>query len=356
MATIHTVFNDQQVDVLAQFFDGQDRQKALAQVVRRALAEAEPGEQGPAKRGPPPPKPAERTVIAEHLIRPGTGKAIEVRAGQVIRIEQTEGGQCGDLNMFSLGDRNESMHIGRTRAMEAGNSPTEGDIVWSKAPWERPLAVVRANTSRTDLYFPYCSALLYRKYFGTSTHTNCQEIQHEAQREYGLAPYNLHESWNLFMYVDDKRADGSRSIVRNEARPDDYIEFYALRDILAVPNVCGDDLGKSSNYFLRPLKAVVLQGIPADAEHASGALGRGRAHAAADHPYDIPAAPPVRDESYVPNYPYLPIKQTDLTLELSAEEHERLKKVWNQELYPNDEGAALRDVTMTWVTKQLGDW
>ncbi|KAK6207187.1 hypothetical protein LQW54_007388 [Pestalotiopsis sp. IQ-011] len=206
--------------------------------------------------------------------------------------------------------------------------------------------IVRANTSRADLYFPYCSALLYRKYFGTSTHTNCQEIQHEAQREYGLLPYHLHESWNLFMYVDTKPDGSGRSIVRNQARPDDYIEFYALRDVLAAPNVCGDDLGKSSNHFLRPLKAVVLEGTPADAAHASDALGVGRASAAADHSYDFPADPPIVDESYTPNFPYLPTGQTHLNVELSAEEHEKLRTVWNQELYPNDEGAALRDITM----------
>lgn len=356
MATVTIIFNDQQVDVLARFFETSDRQKGLAQLVRKALAEAEAGEQAQALQRPPPPKPAERVISAEHLILPGTGKAIEVRAGQVLRIEQVDGGQCGDLNLFSLHDRNESMHIGRTRAMEAGNSPSEGDIVWSKAPWERPLAVVRANTSRADLYFPYCSALLYRKYFGTSTHTNCQEIQHEAQREYGLMPYHLHESWNLFMYVDTKPDGSGRSIVRNQARPDDYIEFYALRDVLAVPNVCGDDLGKSSNYFLRPLKAVVLEGTPADAAHASEALSNGRASAAVDHSYDFPADPPIVDESYTPNFPHLPITQTHLNVEFSAEEHEKLRTVWNQELYPNDQGAALRDITMTWVTKQLGDW
>jgi hypothetical protein len=30
-------------------------------------------------------------VIFEHVIEPGTGKAVEVRAGQILRIEQVEG-------------------------------------------------------------------------------------------------------------------------------------------------------------------------------------------------------------------------------------------------------------------------
>ncbi|EXF78098.1 hypothetical protein CFIO01_12342 [Colletotrichum fioriniae PJ7] len=355
MASFNVVFNDQQIDVLSRFFTSGSRQEALAELVQRALAEAKAGEQRTPARRSPPPKPTERPVVAEYLIQPGTGKAIEVRAGQVLRIEQVEGGQCGDLNLFSLDDRNEAMHVGRTRAMEAGNSPKAGDIVWSKAPWERPLAVLRASTTQTDLYFPYCSALLYRKYFGTSTHTNCQQIQHEAQREYGLAPYNIHESWNLFMYVD-MDPKGGRSIERNPAHPEDYIEFYALRDILAIPNVCGDDLGKSSNYSLSPLKAIVLTGVSDDANHANDALGRVNASSAANHPYNFPAEPPVRDDSYVPNFPFLPISQTVVAVELNSEQIDKLESVRNKELYPNSPAAALRDVVMTWLCKQVGDW
>src|SRR4051794_5670394 len=44
------------------------------------------------------PPAAERAELGRWQIAPGTGKAIEVRAGQVLRIEQIEGGQCVDLN------------------------------------------------------------------------------------------------------------------------------------------------------------------------------------------------------------------------------------------------------------------
>ena len=45
-----------------------------------------------------------RTVLNTLVLEPGTGKAIELLAGQILRIEQMEGGQCVDFNAFNLHD------------------------------------------------------------------------------------------------------------------------------------------------------------------------------------------------------------------------------------------------------------
>ena len=56
-------------------------------------------------------------AASELVLEPGTGKAIELRAGQILRIEQVEGGQCVDFNCFNLHDYKEFMHCGRTRTL-----------------------------------------------------------------------------------------------------------------------------------------------------------------------------------------------------------------------------------------------
>ena len=43
-----------------------------------------------------------RQIISEFTLEPGTGKAIELLKGQILRIEQVEGGQCADFNAFNL--------------------------------------------------------------------------------------------------------------------------------------------------------------------------------------------------------------------------------------------------------------
>ena len=42
-----------------------------------------------------------RQIISEFTLQPGTGKAIELLKGQILRVEQVEGGQCADFNCFT---------------------------------------------------------------------------------------------------------------------------------------------------------------------------------------------------------------------------------------------------------------
>jgi hypothetical protein len=42
---------------------------------------------------------AQREIMAELILAPGTGKALELRRGMILRIEQVEGGQCVDFNV-----------------------------------------------------------------------------------------------------------------------------------------------------------------------------------------------------------------------------------------------------------------
>ena len=48
---------------------------------------------------------AEREVVFEHVMEPGTGKAVPVLRGQILRIEQLGKGQCADFNAFNAEQR-----------------------------------------------------------------------------------------------------------------------------------------------------------------------------------------------------------------------------------------------------------
>src|SRR6266851_8625866 len=140
-----------------------------------------------------------RRIISEFVLEPGTGKAIELLKGQILRIEQVEGGQCADFNCFNLHDYKEFMHCGRTRTVH-GFHPTTGTFMWSAPPRERAMLYILEDTvGRNDVLFPRCSAYVYEASYGFAVHTNCHDIQAEAQREYGLTPDDVHDSFNLFM-------------------------------------------------------------------------------------------------------------------------------------------------------------
>ena len=204
-----------------------------------------------------------RQKVWEWVMQPGTGKAVELRKGQILRIEQVEGGQCVDFNCFNLHDYKEFMHCGRTRTVH-GFHPSRGTFMWSAPPRERAMLYILEDTyGRNDVLFPRCSAYVYESAYGFDVHTNCHDIQAEAQREYGLTPDDVHDSFNLFMCTE-VTLDGHATMTRQNTKPGDYVDLLALIDVLAVPNVCGADVMRTSNFSLKPIKLTVFTATDAD--------------------------------------------------------------------------------------------
>eukprot|EP01037_Dinobryon_pediforme_P027166 gene27166-29968_t len=245
-ATIDVRLNQQQLELIDRTIAGgaaPDR----ASLIRLALRELA----------------AIQQVVFEWLLAPGTGKAIELLAGQILRIEQAEGLQCVDFNAFNLHDYKEFMHCGRTRTVH-GFNPSKGTFMWSAPPRERAMLYILEDTyGRNDVLFPRCSAYVYESAYGFDRHTNCHDIQAEAQREYGLTPDDVHDSFNLFMCTEVS-LEGRATITRQETRAGDYVDLLALVDTLAIPNVCGADVMRTSNFALKPIKLTVFEATNSD--------------------------------------------------------------------------------------------
>lgn len=299
----------------------------------------------------------DRDIIREYIIEPGTGKAFEVLKGQIIRIEQIEGGQCVDFNCFNLHDYKEFMHTGRTRTLY-GLNPSKGDFMWSAPPRERPMIYILEDTlKQNDVIFPYCSAYMYENMFGLSKHTNCNDMQAEAQREYGLTPDDVHDSFNLFMNtgVTEK---GEMYIKRLSSDPGDYVEFLPLFDVLAVPNTCGNDVLNTSNYSLKPIKVQIYQAteeeltsVPYTAALPSQRTPKDFKNATIKVDRELTA-----DPSYKPEFTNIPIQVSELEITLSDEEFAMLNDVRLTELYGDNDGDALRDVFFAWWAENfIGD-
>jgi uncharacterized protein YcgI (DUF1989 family) len=290
-----------------------------------------------------------RKLIDSWILQPGTGKAIELLRGQILRIEQIEGGQCVDFNCFNLHDYKEYMHTGRTRTLY-GINPTQGHFMWSAPPRERPMVYILEDTAGcNDVMFPRCSAYLYESVYGFHTHTNCHDIQSEAQREYGLTPDDVHDSFNLFMKtgVDE---NGRMWVYRQSSVPGDHVDLLAMIDLLAVPNVCGADIMKTSNFSIKPVKISIYAATEEEmaAVPTFAPLPSQRTPANFRQP-KIKADRALRkDPSYTPEFANTPIRIEDLAVSLSAEDYALFRSVADTERYGADEGAALRDIVFTW--------
>ena len=261
--------------------------------------------------------PAERTTLQETVLEPGTGKAFEVRAGQVLRVEQVTGDQCVDLNVFNLHDYREFMHVGRTRTLH-GTNPSTGSFLWSAPPRERALMYLQTDTAGiNDTLFPRCSANMYESMHGFAEHTNCADIQAEAQREYGLTPDDVHDSFNLFMAT--RVVDGMPEILRQSTAPGDHVELLALVDVLAVPNVCGNDIMGTSNFSLNPVRVSVADGHGRRRSPPSRRCGptpRSARRPTSASRRSAPSGASSRDPDYEPAFARTPVRLVEVTVEL----------------------------------------
>jgi uncharacterized protein YcgI (DUF1989 family) len=290
-----------------------------------------------------------RKVLQELVIEPGTGKALEMKRGQILRIEQVAGRQCADFNCFNLHDYKEFFHTGRTRHLH-GLHPTKGDFLWSAPPRERPMMAIIADTVGTnDVLYPRCSGYLFEYHYGLPVHTNCHDIQAEAQREYGLTPDDVHDSFNFFMHTGVDPG-GRPFIAENTARKGDYVDLLALIDVLAVPNVCGADVMMTSNFELKPLKLTVFEATGADWAQLTEPPRRKNQRSPADFKVKaIKADRELRqDGSYRPEFTNVPIEITELEVALSAQEAAALDGLRATGKYGETGAEVLRYVFFTW--------
>jgi uncharacterized protein len=267
---------------------------------------------------------SDRQLVLEHVMEPGTGKALPVLRGQILRIEQVGNGQCADFNAFNLHDYKEYFHTGRTRHLH-GLFPAEGDMLWSAPPRERPMfTIVRDTVGTNDIQYPRCTGFLYEYQYGFEQHTNCHDILAESIREFGLTPDDVHDSFNFWMHtgVDSQ---GRLYIKRMLAKPGDYVELIAHFDILAVPNVCGADIFSTSNFELKPLKVQVLEATPEERDRWLQPEERQYRNQRTPADFKLSEIKVTReltrDESYSADWPVYPIVKRPVEVPLSEDEY-----------------------------------
>ena len=240
------------------------------------------------------------------------------------------------------------MHCGRTRTVH-GFNPSRGAFMWSAPPRERAMLYILEDTyGRNDVLFPRCSAYVYESAYGFDVHTNCHDIQAEAQREYGLTPDDVHDSFNLFMCTE-VTLDGHATMTRQSTKPGDHVDLLALMDVLAVPNVCGADVMRTSNFSLKPIKLTVFTATPTDLDAVPEVptLRSQRTPRDFRNPTIKPDRALRRDPTYMAEFPNVPIVVSDLPVVLSAEEFAMLRKL-KLDIYGEDDAAALRDILFSW--------
>jgi uncharacterized protein len=144
--------------------------------------------------------------------------------------------------------------------------------------------------------------------------------------------------------------DGHAFMTRQTTKAGDHVDLLALMDVLAVPNVCGADVMRTSNFALKPLKLTVFAATEADLARVpkTPVLRSQRTPKDFRNPTIKADRALRRDSSYRSEFPNTPIRITELPVELSAEEFAAFKAVKRTDIYGEDDAAALRDLLFSW--------
>jgi uncharacterized protein YcgI (DUF1989 family) len=286
------------------------------------------------------------------VLQPVEGKAIPMKAGEVLRITQLGNGQCVDFNCFNLHDYKERLSVGFTRMHSF--RPKQGDFLWSNPPRNNPMMKIAAMpaTCVSDTLHARCNAFLFEDYYGFDMHTNCQDTFATAIAEYRLTPDDVHDAFNLWMDTgwDDQ---GTTYIRRNSGRKGDYVELLAMMDVLAVPILCGSgDVQPTASFFPKPIELQVFESSAAtqemvEADKARLKLKNHRTVAQFPVKEILATRELTADPDYKPDYVNYPLQFEAVEVELSDKEYDQLKRLRFADYQSDDE--IFREAVMRWV-------
>jgi uncharacterized protein len=192
-----------------------------------------------------------RTLVEDFQIPIRSGRAWEVKAGQVCRILTVDGPQVGDFNAWNRSNPRERLWASRTRQLQRAHVSTY-DRLWSTLPYLRPLLTFTNDTLAGygqdaeggrvhDLLGTRCDPYVNRMLTGEDFDFHCHSNLVRAVAPFGLTEFDVHDVLNVFQCTG---LDDDRYFMKAcPARPGDHFEFFAEVDLLCALSTCpGGDL------------------------------------------------------------------------------------------------------------------
>ncbi len=176
----------------------------------------------------------------ERIVIPaGRGRAIPVRAGQVLRVVNTHGTQCVDT--WAVVSAHEHLSMAHCREVHETIYFAPGQTLVSNR--YRPLLVIRADTwpGRHDSLIAACNRDFYVRAGRPPEHPNCADNLAAALRSVGLALPFTPQPLNLFMLAPVAE-DGRIAYRRPPFAPGASVELEASSDCCLVFSACPDDI------------------------------------------------------------------------------------------------------------------
>ncbi len=193
-------------------------------------------------------------LVTEFIIPARSGKAFEVKQGQVLRIIEIEGKQVADVNLWNPHDTRERLDAGSS--MLLGHNFRKIDKIYSNR--YNVMFTVIEDKVGVNFFGSHCAPILYQILYGVKDHPNCYDILAESIKPFGLTHDDVHDCFNVFMKVDIE-ADGTPVIKSPTSEQGDYVDWLAEMDCLVAISACPGDIAPTNDYQPKPLGIKILR-------------------------------------------------------------------------------------------------
>jgi uncharacterized protein len=191
-------------------------------------------------------------LIAEVVVPACSGRVIDVKVGQQLRVVAPEGPQAADVVAFNPNDPRESLCVWLTRHM-SGSFATASRF-YTKLPAGRVMFELASAPEGCFWLSPgRCNRLKYESQ-GRADHPNCQDILSGVLDPYGLGGFYVPDVLNIFMNPS-MHTDGTYEFLPSPVEAGAYVALQALMDATVAVSACPDD----AEYNNGQPKPIVMQ-------------------------------------------------------------------------------------------------
>jgi uncharacterized protein len=179
-------------------------------------------------------------MAGQAIVPARSGKAVQVRKGERVKLVNINGSQVVDTWAFNALDMKEFMSMEHTRVMLGRVNPKCGDELFSNR--RRAILSIIEDTSPGvhDTLRAACDPVRYRL-LGFDKHESCANNLVGALLELGCRPEHLPCPLNVFENCP-VQADGAFTVAPPPVKPGQYITFRALMDVIVVFSACPMDV------------------------------------------------------------------------------------------------------------------
>jgi uncharacterized protein len=181
------------------------------------------------------------TITRRIEVPAGTGRAVHVRTGELVRVVDVDGGQVGDLFAFAADDPDEHHSAAHTRTHVRRLFPAVGEQFVTDR--RRPILrlVADASPGVHDMLIPACDPQRYAQ-LGAPGHRSCAANLREALAAVGHVHTGpVPQPINVFMRIP-VGPGGSLTWLPAPTSAGDAITFRAELDAVVVVSSCPMDV------------------------------------------------------------------------------------------------------------------